>query len=138
MVSDSVLELLTTSALPLEDPVLGAPGTERTLAKSTLLVKPMPPPRTLTCGSGAGATPVAMAMTMPKLRRLAYARNPTNTSQLRPATPLLHPRPSSGATQPTAATREASRSAGAASACAPSCRQRQRGLEMAGGSVVRE
>lgn len=79
IVSDSVLELLTTSTLPLEDPVLSAPGTDRTLAKSTLLVKPTPPPRTLTCGSGAGATPVAMAMDMPKLRKLAYARNPTNT-----------------------------------------------------------
>ena len=62
MVSDSALELLTTSALALEEPVLSAPGTERTLAQSTLLVKPMPPPRTLTWGSGAGATPVAMAM----------------------------------------------------------------------------
>jgi hypothetical protein len=68
MVSDSVLELLTTSALALEEPVLSAAGTERTFAKSTLLVKPMPPPRTLTWGSGAGATPVDMAM--PELRSL--------------------------------------------------------------------
>jgi hypothetical protein len=40
-------------------PVLGA---DMTLAKSTVLVNPMPPSRTLTCGRGAGATPVAMIL----------------------------------------------------------------------------
>uniref|UniRef100_A0A0A9EXC8 Hds1 n=1 Tax=Arundo donax TaxID=35708 RepID=A0A0A9EXC8_ARUDO len=65
MVSKPVLELLTTSALPLEEPDalrVPVPGTDKTFAKSTLLVKPIPPSRTLTCGRGAGATPVAMAV----------------------------------------------------------------------------
>jgi hypothetical protein len=64
MVSEPVLELFTTSALPLEEPVLIVLtlGTDKTLAKSTLLVNPMPPSRTRTCGRGAGATPVAMAV----------------------------------------------------------------------------
>jgi hypothetical protein len=51
MVSEPVLELFTTSALPLEELVLIVLtlGTDKILAKST-------------CGRGAGATPVAMAV----------------------------------------------------------------------------
>jgi hypothetical protein len=64
MVSERVLELFATSALPLEELVLIVPvlGADMTLAKSTVLVNPMPPSRTLTCGRGAGATPVAMIL----------------------------------------------------------------------------
>jgi hypothetical protein len=84
MVSDSVLELLTTSALALEEPVLSAAGTESTLAKSTLLVKPMPPPppRTLTWGSGAGATPVDMALSEPRCLAHAILRAPAGQPTL--------------------------------------------------------
>ncbi|BAS79643.1 Os02g0603900 [Oryza sativa Japonica Group] len=67
MVSEPVLELLATSTLPLDEPTLRVAGTDKILAKSTLLVKPMPPSRTLTCGSGAGATPVAMAISKHQL-----------------------------------------------------------------------
>ena len=64
MVSEPVLEFFTTNALLLEELILIVltPGTDKTLAKSTLLVNPMPPSRTRTCGRGAGATPVAMTV----------------------------------------------------------------------------
>jgi hypothetical protein len=64
MVSEPVLELFATSALPLEELVLIAPvpGADMTLAKSTVLVNPKPPSRTLTCVRGTGATPVAMVL----------------------------------------------------------------------------
>lgn len=64
MVSEPVLELFGTSALPLEELVLAVPviGADMTLAKSTVLLNPMPPSQILTCGRGAGATPVAMVL----------------------------------------------------------------------------
>jgi|SwirhisoilCB2_FD_contig_123_66570_length_2206_multi_6_in_2_out_0_2 hypothetical protein len=45
MVSEPVLELFATSALPLEELALivPAPGADKTFAKSTLLVNPTPP-----------------------------------------------------------------------------------------------
>jgi len=77
-VSEPVLELFATSALPLEELVLIVPalGVDKTFAKSTLLVNPTPPSRTLTCGRDAGATPVAMAVSKQQEPHLG---DPTNT-----------------------------------------------------------